>query len=169
MFLLPVAHVAERCPSVSRKTMLIVSILIYSLAMGAATLTRNGIVLDTILGVAGLACAAHVPITSSILTSIYPVPSTRRHCVFTFFLAGGNAFAVVLGSLGSGLVNVSLDGDWRASFIYIATLYALVSIVSALVIPNIPRHYPNYIISSSSGDRFALWGRSIKKRSAVAD
>lgn len=168
MFLIPVAHFAERCPSVSRKTMLIVGIMVFSLAMGTATLTRNGIILDLVLGVAGVACAAHVPITSSILTSIYDVPSTRRHCVFTFFLAGGNVFAVVFGGLGSGVINVLFDGDWRGSFIFVAVLYAVVAIVVALAIPNVPRHYPTYMVSSASEDKYTL-GRSIKKRRALAD
>lgn len=137
--------------------------------MGLTALTSNGIVLDIILGVAGLACAAHIPIMSSILTSIYVCPSTRRHCVLTSFLAGSNAFAVIFGGVGSGLVNTAIDGDWRGSFVYIAVLYALIAVVAALVIPNTPRSHSMIAIASRSEDRYSLLGHPVVERSSWAD
>lgn len=106
---------------------------------------------------------------SSLLTSIYTVPSTRRHCVFTFFLAGGNAFSVIFGSVGSGLVDTAMDGDWRGSFVYVSVLYALVAIVGAVVIPNMPRTQSMPIVTSRSEDRYTLLGHPVIKRSAWTD
>lgn len=141
----------------------------FSLTLGLATRAPNGIILDLLLGVAGLACAAHIPIMSSLLTSVYSVPSTRRHCVFTFFLAGGNAFAVIFGGLGSGAVTIVAGGDWRACFLYIAGMYALVTAVAALVIPNVPRSYQAFIVSSGAEERYSLLGRGVEERSSIAD
>lgn len=143
--------------------------MLFSLTLGLATLTSNGIVLDVLLGVAGLACAAHIPIMSSLLTSIYVVPSTRRHCVFTFFLAGGNAFSVIFGGLGSGLVDTAMEGDWRGSFVYVAILYAITAVVGAVVIPNMPRTHSIQIVTSRPEDRFTLLGHPVIKRSAWTD
>lgn len=134
--------------------------------MGLTTLTSNGIILDIILGVAGLASSAHVPIMSSILTSIYAYPSTRRHCVLTFFFAGSNAFSVILGGLGSGLVPVAMDGDWRCSFIYVAVLYAIVAAVGAVVIPNSPRAQSMFAITSVTEDHHTLLGHPVVKPSS---
>lgn len=136
----------------SRKFILIATLAVFSLSMGLATFSPNGIVFDLMLGLSGLASAAHIPIVSSLLASIYPVPSTRRHCVFTFFLAGGNAFAVLFGGLGSGLVDTVLEGNWRASFTYIATLFAAVAIAGLFVIPNMPPELPVPPISRSQSE-----------------
>lgn len=169
IFLLPIAHIADRCPKVSRKFILIASIMLYSLTIGLTTLTSNGIVVDTLLGLAGLACAAHIPIMSSLLTSIYVFPSTRRHCVFTLVLAGGNAFSVIFGSLGAGLVDTAMDANWRGSLVYVAVLYAAVAVLGALVIPNMPRTHSMHVVTSRSEDRYTLLGRPVVKRSAWTD
>lgn len=124
--------------------------------MGFTVFSPNGIVFDIMLAVAGLASSAHIPIVSSLLSSIYTVPSTRRQCVFTLFLAGGNAFAVLFGGLGSGLVDTVLDGDWRASFIYIAALFAAVAIASLFVIPSMPRDPPPGLYQSQPEDQSPL-------------
>lgn len=169
IFLLPVSQIVDRCPNISRKYVLIASLVLFSLALGLATLVQDGILLDFMLGIAGFACAAHIPITSSLLSSVYSAPSTRRYCVFTFFLAGGNAFAVVFGSLGSGLISVSFDGNWRATLVYMAVMYAAVAVLACLAVPNMPRTHPTYIITSGSEDRYTLLGHGLEKRSSMTD
>lgn len=134
--------------------------------MGLTALTTNGVALDIVLGVAGLACAAHTPIMSSLLASIYVYPSTRRHCILTCFLAGGNAFSVIFGSVGCGLVDMAMNGDWRSSFVYIAVIYGVVAVVGALVIPNVPRTHSMTTIRSRSEDRYTLLGHPVVKGSS---
>lgn len=131
--------------------------------MGFITLSPNGIVFDIMLGLGGLASAAHIPIVTSLMSSIYNAPSTRRQCVFTFFLAGGNAFAVLFGGLGSGLVDTALEGDWRASFIYIAALFAAVTVASIFVIPNLPQERSPPLYHTQSEDRHPLLGQVPEK------
>lgn len=143
--------------------------MLYSLTLGLATLAPNGIVLDLLLGVAGLACAAHVPIMSSLLTSVYSVPSMRRHLVFTFFLAGGNAFAVVFGALGSGAVTFFVGEDWRGCFVYISGMYVLVAAVGALAIPSMPRSYPAFAVSSGAEDQHNLLRQAVERRISIVD
>lgn len=93
------------------------------------------------LGLAGVLAAAQLPVMSSLLTSVYSVPSTRRHCAFTFFLAGGNSIAVVFGGVGSGLA-ATYTRDWRASFVYIAILFGTVLVVAVFAIPNLRKAGP---------------------------
>lgn len=120
----------------SRKTLLLGSLALFSLVTGLTSLCRDGIVLDVMLGLAGVLAAAQIPVMSSLLTSIYSVPSTRRHCVYTFFLAGGNSIAVVFGGVGTGLA-ATLARNWRASFVYIAVLFVIVLVVAVFTIPNL--------------------------------
>lgn len=141
MFLLPLAHVANRCPAASPRSLLLGSLALFSLITGLAALCRDGIVLDVVLGLAGILAAAQTPVMSSLLASVYSAPSTRRQCVFTFFEAGANSIAVVFGSLGSGLV-ATLTRDWRASFVYIAVLLAIVLSVAIFAIPSTPEVGP---------------------------
>lgn len=143
--------------------------MLFALAMGLATLVRTGIILDIMLGVAGLACAAHIPVMSSLLISVYSVPSKRRHFVITCFFAGGNVFAVLFGSLGSGLVTDALGGDWRGVFVFIAVMYTIVGFAGFWTLPNMPRNYPTYIVSSGSENRYALLRRGMEKRSSMTD
>lgn len=136
--------------------------------MGLTTFSSNGIVFDIMLGVAGLASAAHIPIMSSILASIYTSPSTRRQCVFTLFLAGGNAFAVLFGGLGSGLVDTALNGDWRASFIYIAALFGAVVVASIFVIPKLPQDESLFPDQSQQEDQLPLLSHPTEKSHSQA-
>lgn len=99
------------------------------------------------LGLAGILAAAQLPVMSSILTSVYSIPSTRRHCVFTIFLTGGNTIAVIFGGIGSGLA-ATYARDWRASFVYIAMLLVVVLVVAVFAIPNLRKDgpYPEDIV-----------------------
>lgn len=141
VFLLPLAHIADRCPALSRKTLLLGSLFLFALVTGLITLCRDGIVLDVMLGLAGILAAAQLPVISSLLTSVYSVPSTRRHCVFTFVLAGGNSIAVVFGGIGSGLT-ATYTRDWRASFVYIAIMFGIVLVIAVFTIPNLRKAAP---------------------------
>lgn len=129
----------------------------------------DGKILNLILGIAGAACSAHLPITSSILTSMYPTPSTRRYRVFTFFLAGGNAFAMVFGSLGSGLVKSAFGRTWYAPFVFIAVVYAIVTIAAWLTVPNLPQNYPHGIVASRSEDRYILLGDEVENLNSATN
>ncbi|ROV91352.1 hypothetical protein VMCG_09694 [Cytospora schulzeri] len=147
VFLLPLAHIADRCHTVSRKTLLLGSLALFSIVTGLAALCRDGIVLDVTLGFSGILAAAQLPVMSSMLTSVYSDPSTRRHCAFTFFLAGGNSIAVVFGGVGSGLA-ASYTTDWRTSFLYIAVLFIIILVVALFAIPNLPKagSYPEEMV-----------------------
>lgn len=100
---------------------------------------------------------------------MYSASSTRRHCVFTFSLAGGNALAVIFGSVGSGLVSVSFGESWRATLVYMAVMYAVVAVVACLAVPNMPHAHPAYIIASGAEDRYTLLGHGVERRSSMSD
>ncbi|KUI56619.1 hypothetical protein VP1G_04040 [Cytospora mali] len=141
VFLLPLAHIADHCPSVSRKSLLLGSLALFSLVTGLTALCRDGIILDVMLGLAGVLAAAQLPVMSNLLATVYSIPSIRRHCIFTFFLAGGNSIAVIFGGFGSGLAAI-LTSDWRASFVYIALLFVIVLVVAVFILPNFPKAGP---------------------------
>lgn len=141
VFLLPLAHIADRCPHVSRRTFLLGSLALLSIVTGLTALCQDGIGLDVMLGIAGVMAAAQIPVMSGLLTSMYAVPSIRLHFIFTVLLAGGNSVAVVFGGIGSGLVATSAN-SWRASFVYIAVLFAIVLVLAALTIPDLPKDKP---------------------------
>lgn len=90
--------------------------------------------LDVVSGLTGIACAANVPIAVGILSLVYPTPSRRKNMVFSSFLMGTPA-ATIIGGLGSGAL--ALEINWKAPFIALASLYAIVSGLAFIFVPNI--------------------------------
>ncbi|ROV99571.1 hypothetical protein VPNG_07726 [Cytospora leucostoma] len=158
VFFLPLAHIADRCPHISRRTFLLGSLALFSIVTGLTALCQDGIVLDVMLGLAGVIAAAQLPIMSGLLTSIYAVPSTRLHCIFTLFLAGGNFIAVVFGGISFGIVATSAK-SWRASFVYIAVLFVIILVLAVLTIPDLPKDKPySESMDQCPDEQYALLG-----------
>lgn len=134
-FLLPFGYIADTCPVLPRKTLLISSLIAFCLLVSCTSFSRNGIVLDAISGLTGIACAANVPIAVGILSLVYPTPSRRKNLVFSSFLMG-TPVATIIGGLGSGAL--ALEIDWKAPFIALAALYAVISGLACVFVPNIP-------------------------------
>ncbi|KAL7623238.1 hypothetical protein AAE478_006919 [Parahypoxylon ruwenzoriense] len=133
-FLLPFGYIADICPVLSRKTLLIFSLIAFSLLAACTSFSRDGIVLDVISGLTGIACAANVPIAVGILSLVYPAPSRRKNMVFSSFLMGTPA-ATIIGGLGSGAL--ALQISWKAPFITLAALYGVITGLACVLIPNI--------------------------------
>ncbi|KAI1380718.1 MFS general substrate transporter [Hypoxylon crocopeplum] len=133
-FLLPFGYIADTCPVLPRKTLLIFSLISFCLLVSCTSFSRNGIVLDAISALTGIACAANVPIAVGILSLVYPTPSRRKNMVFSSFLMGTPA-ATIIGGLGSGAL--ALKMSWKAPFIALAALYAIVSGLAFIFVPNV--------------------------------
>ncbi|KAH7026250.1 major facilitator superfamily domain-containing protein [Microdochium trichocladiopsis] len=123
-FLLPFGHISDRCSAISRKSLLMISLLAFSLLAGATSFATNGITLDILSGLAGVACAANIPIAVGILSLAYSVPSRRKNMAFSSFLTGTPA-ATIIGGLGSGGLAQKLS--WKAPFVCLAVLYAAIT------------------------------------------
>ncbi|KAI8960991.1 MFS general substrate transporter [Daldinia sp. FL1419] len=133
-FLLPFGYVADTCPVLPRKTLLILSLVVFCLFVSCTSFAKTGVVLDVISGLTGIACAANVPIAVGILSLVYPTPSRRKNMVFSSFLMG-TPTATIIGGLGSGAL--ALETSWRAPFIALAALYAVVSGLACIFVPNV--------------------------------
>ncbi|KAI1081342.1 MFS general substrate transporter [Whalleya microplaca] len=133
-FLLPLGHFADTCPVLPRKTLLIISLIVFSLLTACTSFSPNGIVLDVISGLTGVACAANIPIAVGILSLIYPKSSRRKNMVFSSFLMGTPA-ATIIGGLGSGAL--ALEMSWKAPFISMAALYAVIAALAWAFVPNV--------------------------------
>ena len=136
-FLLPFAFAAENCPNISRKLVLLASLLLYCSAVGLAAISVDGVFLDFMLGMAGVACAAHIANSVSLLNTAYPGSSLRKKIAFAVFLSGGNPLGTLLGGLGSAIVTERLI--WRATFCLIATIFTPFLFLGLLVVPGDPR------------------------------
>ncbi|KAI5927407.1 major facilitator superfamily domain-containing protein [Camillea tinctor] len=133
-FLLPFGHIADTLPVLPRKTLLIVSLVAFATLVACTSFSPNGIVLDIISGLTGIACAANIPIALGILSLTYPDSSRRKNLVFSSFLMGTPA-ATIIGGLGSGAL--ALEISWRAPFISMAALYAAISALAWVLVPNV--------------------------------
>lgn len=133
-FLIPFGHLADICPVLTRKHLLILSLTAFSLIVAFTSFANNGIVVDIMTGLAGLACAATIPIAVGILSLVYPEPSRRKNIVFSTFLMG-NPAATILGGLGTG--SVATTFNWKATFIFLGILYALITVLSWWIVPNV--------------------------------
>ncbi|KAI0008098.1 MFS general substrate transporter [Xylariaceae sp. FL0662B] len=133
-FLLPLGHVADTCPILPRKTLLIISLIVFSLLTVCTSFSPNGIVLDVISGLTGVACAANIPVAVGILSLTYPKSSRRKNMVFSSFLMGTPA-ATIIGGLGSGALAIEIS--WKAPFIALAALYAVIAALAWVFVPNV--------------------------------
>ncbi|KAB5554553.1 major facilitator superfamily domain-containing protein [Coniochaeta sp. 2T2.1] len=134
---LPMTVFVERFRRVSRRTVLVGSLVVYSVLVGVCAAAVDGIFLDVFLAVAGVMCALHLPTAMSILESAYPYRSSRKTVAARFFLASGNPTAIVLGSLLSG--DVARHFGWRGSFVFLSVLSALAALLALVVVPNFDR------------------------------
>ncbi|KAI0143863.1 MFS general substrate transporter [Hypoxylon sp. NC0597] len=134
-FLLPFGYIADTCPILPRKTLLIASLVAFCLLVSCTSFARNGIVLDVISGLTGVACAANVPIAVGILSLVYPTASRRKNMVFSSFLMG-TPTATIVGGLGSGALAIEMS--WKAPFIALAAFYAVISGLACVFVPNVP-------------------------------
>ncbi|KAI1270621.1 major facilitator superfamily domain-containing protein [Xylariaceae sp. FL1019] len=134
IFLLPFGYIADNCAVLPRKALLVISLATFSLLVACTSFAQNGIILDTLSGLTGIACAANIPIALGILSLVYPETSRRRNIVFSSFFMGTPA-ATIVGGLGSGGFAVTFG--WKAPFIALAGLYAIVSILTWVLVPNI--------------------------------
>ncbi|KAI0406521.1 major facilitator superfamily domain-containing protein [Xylaria palmicola] len=134
-FLLPFGHIADTCAVLPRKALLVISLTAFALLTAGTSFSRNGIVLDILSGLTGIACAANVPIALGILSLVYPESSRRRNLVFSSFFMGTPA-ATIIGGLGSG--GLALKMSWKAPFIALGGLFGVISILTWVFVPNIP-------------------------------
>ncbi|KAH8671146.1 major facilitator superfamily domain-containing protein [Xylariales sp. PMI_506] len=131
-FLIPFGYLADICPVTSRKYILLLSLTAFSLIVAFTSFSSTGVMMDIMCGVAGITCAATIPMAVGFLSVGYPTPSRRKNVVFSSFLMG-NPAATMMGGLGSG--GLATMFNWKATFIFLGILYALVTILSWLIIP----------------------------------
>ncbi len=110
------------------------SLVVFSLLVALTSFSRTGVVLDVISSLAGIASAANIPFAVGILSLTYPTPSRRKNIVFSSFLMGTPA-ATIIGGLGSG--GLALKISWRAPFVCLSGLYAIVSVLSWVFVPDV--------------------------------
>jgi MFS family permease len=116
-----------------RKSMFIVSMLLFSIFSLGAGFSQSGMTLDILCGVLGIWSAAAVPPAQGMLGTIYEKPSARKNKSFGAFSAG-NPLGYVFGSILSGLATQIFN--WRAGFFLIAIVYFVVTIVACFTVPS---------------------------------
>ncbi|KAI1425027.1 major facilitator superfamily domain-containing protein [Xylaria sp. FL1777] len=135
VFLLPFGHIADTCAVLPRKVLLVISLTTFALFTASTSFSQSGVVLDILSGLTGVACAANIPIALGILSLVYPENSRRRNMVFSSFFMG-TPTATIIGGLGSG--GLALKISWKAPFIALGGLFAIISVLAWVLVPNIP-------------------------------
>ncbi|KAI0855928.1 major facilitator superfamily domain-containing protein [Xylaria cubensis] len=135
-FLLPFGHIADTCAVLPRKALLVISLTTFALIAACTSFSQTGIVLDVLSGLTGVACAANIPIALGILSLVYPENSRRRNIVFSSFFMGTSA-ATIIGGLGSGALALKIN--WKAPFIALGGLFAIISVLAWVFVPNVPK------------------------------
>jgi MFS family permease len=122
-----------------RKSMFIVSMLLFSIFSLGAGFAQSGITLDILCGVLGIWSAAAVPPAQGMLGTVYEKPSPRKNKSFGVFSAG-NPMGFVFGSILAGLFTQLFS--WRAGFFFIAIIYFCITIIAYFTVPNdtTPKH-----------------------------
>ncbi|GAP83092.1 putative mfs multidrug protein [Rosellinia necatrix] len=143
-FLLPFGHIADTCAVLPRKALLVISLTSFALLVSFTSFSQTGVVLDVLSGLTGVACAANIPIALGILSLVYPENSRRRNIVFSSFFMGTPA-ATIIGGLGSG--GLALRINWKAPFIALGALFAIIAVLAWVFVPEVPE--PEIILQKS--------------------
>ncbi|KAJ4389897.1 hypothetical protein N0V93_007369 [Gnomoniopsis smithogilvyi] len=112
------------------------SFAVFVLLLGFAT---NPFWMDIVLGVLGISCAMVVPPAGGILGAAYEKPSKRKNMAFAAFSAG-NPTGFVLGSITCGIATMLFS--WRATFYFIAMLWAVFFLHALWAVPNVEAFNP---------------------------
>ena len=116
-----------------RKSMFIVSLLLFSFFCLGAGFSKSGLTLDILCGVLGIFSASAVPPAQGMLGAIYVKPSKRKNRVFGCFSAG-NPLGFVCGTIFSGIATQIFN--WRASFWLLAIVYLVIGGMAVFTVPN---------------------------------
>lgn len=100
---------------------------------------QNPFWMDIMCGVLGISSAMAVPPAIGILGAAYSVPSRRKNWAFACFSAG-NPLGFAIGSIVSGVA--ARIFDWRAGFIFLAIVWAVLAVASFWVVPSVEAFEP---------------------------
>jgi MFS family permease len=115
-----------------RKSMFIVSMLLFSIFCLGAGFSQSGMTLDIMCGVLGIWSASAVPPAQGMLGAVYEKPSPRKNKAFGCFSAG-NPLGFVFGTILSGLFTQVFS--WRAGFFLLAIVYFCTTVVAYFTVP----------------------------------
>ncbi|KAI5463380.1 major facilitator superfamily domain-containing protein [Mariannaea sp. PMI_226] len=115
-----------------RKAMFLFGMGCFSICSLIAAFAQNPFWADILCGILGLASAMVVPPAIGILGAAYSVPSRRKNWAFAAFSAG-NPLGFAMGSIAGGIA--ARIFDWRASFILLAIIWAVMAVASIWVVP----------------------------------
>jgi MFS family permease len=115
-----------------RKSMFILSMLLFSIFSLGAGFSQTGMTLDILCGVLGIFSAAAVPPAQGMLGVIYEKPSQRKNRAFGCFSAG-NPMGFIFGTILAGLFTQLFN--WRAGFFLLAIVYFCISVVATFTVP----------------------------------
>lgn len=118
-----------------RKLQLLLGLAFLSVFALITAFAPNGIALNVLCGFLGLGTAAISPPAIGLLFTTYP--EGRRRNTVTGALGCGNPVGFLLGSISSGLATKYFN--WRASFIFIAIFFFLMTILAFWTMPSFPR------------------------------
>jgi MFS family permease len=129
----------QLCDLLGRKLMFITGIGIFCLGSLIVAFAQNPFWMNILCGVLGLASAMVVPPSIGILGAAYSLPSKRKNWAFACFSAG-NPLGFAVGSLATGVA--ARIFDWRAGFILLAIIWAILFVASFWVIPSVEAFEP---------------------------
>ncbi|KAI9744291.1 MAG: hypothetical protein M1818_002443 [Claussenomyces sp. TS43310] len=120
-----------------RKPMFVASMGLFSVILVIIGFSKSPIFMDIFCGLVGLCSAAVVPPAVGTLGAVYVKPSKRKNAAFGCFSAG-NPIGFAGGALMTGVVMKIFD--WRASFWFLAIVYALFTLLTIWTVPTGPNH-----------------------------
>ncbi|KAJ4269975.1 hypothetical protein NW762_001647 [Fusarium torreyae] len=122
-----------------RKIVFIFGMGCFSVGCVIVAFAQNPFWMDILCGVLGLASAMVVPPAIGILGAAYRVSSPRKNCAFACFSAG-NPLGFALGSIVCGVA--ARIFDWRAGFILLAIIWAILGVASIWIVPSVEAFEP---------------------------
>ncbi|KAK7418350.1 hypothetical protein QQX98_003970 [Neonectria punicea] len=122
-----------------RKAVFLFGMGCFSASALIVAFAQNPFWMDILCGVLGLASAMVVPPAIGILGAAYDVPSQRKNWAFASFSAG-NPLGFAVGSIVCGIA--ARIFNWRASFILLAIIWAILGVASFWIVPDVEAFEP---------------------------
>ncbi|KAK4192417.1 major facilitator superfamily domain-containing protein [Podospora australis] len=117
-----------------RRMMFIVGMGGFSAFSLLVAFAQNPFWMNVVCGIIGIASSMVLPPAIGIMGAAYDRPSRRKNMAFSAFGAG-NPLGFVFGSILSGIATMLFN--WRASFILVAILWAVFTVLTIWTIPKV--------------------------------
>jgi len=137
VFVTPITYMCGIWVSSTRKVVLIGSLVLYALLAGLLSVSANSTAFGFLSVGSGATSAFHVSIMCAMITSAYSASLRREAYLHAYTSSMSTVFGFAIGTTGGGALGTKFG--WRAAYVFIGVMFALVALLGIYATPRAPR------------------------------